>query len=146
MIEHFRIRFNPVTKEIEIEGSEEFVKTYFDKLQGMISGASEIVREAPSVEQQIIPEKKARKESKAVETEAQEKSQEISKKKPVEKKMSNIDRVVSLIQGAPKGISTAELKEKAGLTNIQIWNIISRVTKEGRIRKVKKGLYGGVDV
>ena len=36
-----RIRFNPVTKEIEVEGTEQFVKTYFAKLQAMLSGASE---------------------------------------------------------------------------------------------------------
>ncbi|MCJ7821193.1 MAG: hypothetical protein MUP53_08315, partial [Bacteroidales bacterium] len=35
-----RIKFNPITKEIEIEGNEEFVKTYFDKLQVMLSGPS----------------------------------------------------------------------------------------------------------
>ena len=29
MKENSRIRFNPGTKEIEIEGSESFVKTYF---------------------------------------------------------------------------------------------------------------------
>lgn len=33
-----RIKFNPVTKEIEVEGSEQFVKTYFGKLQAMLSG------------------------------------------------------------------------------------------------------------
>ena len=39
MKENSRIRFNPVTKEIEVEGSESFVKTYFSKLQAMISGS-----------------------------------------------------------------------------------------------------------
>ena len=29
MTERSRIRFNPVTSEIEVEGTEEFVKTYF---------------------------------------------------------------------------------------------------------------------
>lgn len=42
-----RIRFNPVTKEIEIEGSEKFVKTYFDKIQSMLSGTQEAVVDAP---------------------------------------------------------------------------------------------------
>jgi len=42
-----RIKFNPVTKEIEIEGSEKFVKTYFDKIQAMLSGTREAVASAP---------------------------------------------------------------------------------------------------
>jgi hypothetical protein len=36
--EQARIKFNPEKKEIEIEGSKEFVTTYFNKLQNMISG------------------------------------------------------------------------------------------------------------
>jgi len=40
--ENSRTRFNPGTKEIEIEGSERFVKAYFNKLRAMISGTSEI--------------------------------------------------------------------------------------------------------
>ena len=41
MRENSRIRFNPVTKEIEIEGSESFVKIYFKKLQVMVFGLTE---------------------------------------------------------------------------------------------------------
>jgi hypothetical protein len=41
MKENSRIRFNPVTKEIEVEGSEKFVKTYFGKLQAMVFGPAE---------------------------------------------------------------------------------------------------------
>jgi hypothetical protein len=41
MRENSRIRFNPVTKEIEIEGSESFVKIYFKKLQVMVFGLAE---------------------------------------------------------------------------------------------------------
>ncbi len=47
MNEQSRIRFNPVTKEIEIEGSEAFVKTYFNKLQAMMSGFTEKPMEDP---------------------------------------------------------------------------------------------------
>jgi hypothetical protein len=39
MKENSRISFNPVTKEIEVEGTESFVKTYFNKLQAMITGS-----------------------------------------------------------------------------------------------------------
>ena len=37
MIENSRVKFNPATKEIEIEGSESFVTATFDKLQAMLS-------------------------------------------------------------------------------------------------------------
>ncbi len=36
MEERSRIRFNPATREIEIEGSEEFVRIYFGKVQKLL--------------------------------------------------------------------------------------------------------------
>ena len=57
-----RIKFNPVTKEIEIEGSEKFVKTYFDKIQAMLSGTQEAVAAAPVLTKPIkaVKEKPAK--------------------------------------------------------------------------------------
>jgi DNA invertase Pin-like site-specific DNA recombinase len=118
-----RIRFNPVTREIEVEGTELFVKTYFNKLQAMISGPLEVIAEK-SIAARVRSGRKA------------------AKKKPGEKKVTNIDTVVTLIQGSAEGISTAELKKRTGLTEQQIWNIVNRATKEGKTRKAKRGLYG----
>jgi predicted transcriptional regulator of viral defense system len=57
--------------------------------------------------------------------------------------VTNIDTVVGLIQGSAEGISTAELKEKTGLVESQIWSIVNRASKEGKILKVKRGVYVG---
>jgi hypothetical protein len=140
MGEKSRIRFNLGTKEIEVEGSESFVKTYFGKLQAMISGAAE----------KKVPVKRTPKAVKAASVKADKKkpkavkAKKATKKKPGVKRVTNIDVIVGLIQGAPEGISTAELKEKTGLAEIQIWSIIARATKLGKIRKVKRGIYGVV--
>jgi hypothetical protein len=126
MAERSRIRFNPVTKEIEIEGSESFVKTYFKKLQEMISGA---------------PEKKiaVNKEPKPVKKRPSEKAPKVA----TGTKRGDLSKsVLALIHGSPEGIAMAELKEKTGLKESQIRNIISSVTKQGKIKKVKRGVYG----
>ena len=117
-----RIRFSPVTKEIEIEGTEEFVKRYFGKIQAMLFGSVEKTVKA-------VPEKKARK---------------TTKKEPGEKRVTKMDTVVGLIQASTEGMSTAELKEKTGLAESQIWNIVNRAKKEGKIKKAKRGLYSAV--
>ena len=136
-----RIRFNPGTKEIEIEGSEEFVKAYFNKLQNMISAApSETVEESKAIK--VRPAKKAKKEPKAVKPFPAKKVKRTAKKEPGVKKITNIDAVVTLIQSSAEGISTAELKEKTGLADSQIWNIVNRAYKLGKIKKVKRGVYG----
>lgn len=126
-----RIRFNPVTKEIEVEGTEHFVKTYFNKFHAMLSGAAgkKAVKAAPV---------------KAIKARTQKKAKKVAKKKPSKKRITNLDSVIGLILGKPEGISTAELKEKTGLSEIQIWNIINRAAKAGQIRKMKRGLYAAV--
>ena len=126
-----RIRFNPVTKEIEVEGTEQFVKTYFGKLQAMLSGAAE---------------KKAAimKEPKPTKGRPPKKTKKVIKKKSGGKRITNRDSVIGLIQASAEGIFTAELKKKTGLSESQIWNIVNHAAKEGKIRKIKRGLYGAV--
>jgi outer membrane biosynthesis protein TonB len=148
-----RIRFNPVTKEIEIEGSEEFVKAYFNKIQKMISGTpSKTVKEPKAVK--AAPEKKAEKKTKAVKAipvikepkaakpRPVKKVKKTAKKKPRAKRITKIDTIVGLIKGSADGISTAQLKEKTGLAESQIWNIINRVSKLGKVKKIRRGVYG----
>ena len=107
MANNSRIRFNPVTKEIEVEGTEQFVKTYFAKLQAILSGASE---------------KKAviKKEPKAAKGRPPKKTKKVIKKKSGRKRTTNRDSVIGLIQGSPEGISTGELKKKTGLAESQL--------------------------
>jgi hypothetical protein len=155
MKEKSRIRFNPVTKEIEVEGSEEFVKTYFGKLQEMISGdQEETVKEPKAVKVRTVKKTKKeprakvvkarppKKEPKAAKPRSTKKAIKATKKAPGVKRVTNIDMIVGLIQGSAEGISTAELKEKTGLAESQIWNIVNRASKLGKIKKMKRGVYG----
>jgi hypothetical protein len=135
MAEKSRIRFNPVTKEIEIEGSESFVQTYFGKLQAMLSGA---------------PEKKVaiKKKPKAVKVPKRKPAKKIRQSKKASKVTTGTKRgalskaVLALIQSSTEGIAMAELKEKTGLKDTQIWNIITGAKKKGTIKQVKRGVYG----
>ena len=153
MAEKSRVKFNPVTKEMEIEGSESFVTTTLDKLQAMISGtSSEAGGKTKTVK--VRRAKKTPKGPKAVKTAPEEKEpkaakpvlkkkiKRAAKKKTGRKKVSNIDKVVGLIQGNAEGISTSELTEKTGLAERQIWSIVNRVSKLGKIKKVSRGVYG----
>ena len=121
-----RIKFNPVTKEVEVEGSEKFVRTYFDKLQEMMSGVTEKITKRQKVKK-APPEKKIRK---------------AKNKKPNKKRVSNISLALGFIKDNMEGISTETLKQKTGLSERQIWSIVNRAAKEGKIKKLKRGLYG----
>jgi hypothetical protein len=143
MKENSRIRFNPGTKEIEIEGSESFVKTYFNKLQEIISGTPEITtKESKPVK--AAPVKMEKKQPRTSKTRPRKKVMKVATKKPGEKRVTHIGMIIGLVQASTEGISTAALKDKTGLAESQIWNIVNRATKLGKIRKMKRGLYGAV--
>ena len=68
----------------------------------------------------------------------------VATRKPGEKRVTHIGMIIGLVQASTEGISTAALKEKTGLAESQIWNIVNRAAKLGKIRKMKRGLYGAV--
>jgi hypothetical protein len=143
MKETSRIRFNPGTGEVEVEGSEKFVKTTFNKLQKLLSGSPQERREPKAGN--VRSAKKTRRASSALKAVRRKKARPAGMKRGTgKKKVTNIDAVVALIQGSTGGISTTELKGKTGLTDAQIWNIVNRTAKDGRIRKVKRGLYAAL--
>ena len=145
MAERSRIRFNPVTKEIEVEGSEKFIKTYFGKLQKMISGAPEkkvaSKKEPKTKAAKAVPVKAGKKKPKVVKV-APKKVKKATTKESGDKRITNIDMIIGLIQGSAEGISTVELKEKTGLAERQIWNVVTRAAKLGKVKKIKRGVYG----
>ncbi len=128
MKENSRIRFNPVTGEIEVEGSERFVKAYFQKLQ-------ELREAAPGKRGGgQLRQKKAR-----VVKRAKAKKAAPGRKKAARETQG--DAVVSLVSGSAGGITTAALKDKTGLSERQIWSIVYRAQKQGKIKKIKRGTY-----
>ena len=110
-MEKSRIKFNPVTKEIEIEGSEQFVKKYFSIIQAMMM------------------------ESRAPKGAAPEKAAGL------QRRGSKTAKVLGLIQATKDGITTTDLKKKTGLADRQIWAIIYKAEREGKIRKAGRGVY-----
>jgi hypothetical protein len=128
MNERSRIKFNPVTREIEIEGSEDFVKDYFNKIEKLLSMSGESGKAGQRVKRTDI----AKQARKAVVKQPGEKKG---------KKKSNYDTVLELIMKSPDGINTTELKDRTGLSEQQIWGIIYRAEKVGKITKAKRGIY-----
>ena len=131
MEERSRIRFNPATREIEIEGSEEFVRIYFGKVQKLLLapvGGKEEKPKPPRARPAGKPKKMKKKTG----------PKKVPKKVPKE---TLLDSVVRLIRGSEEGITTAALKEKTGLVESQIWSIVYRAEKQGKIKKTKRGIY-----
>ncbi len=145
---NYRIKFNPSSMEIEIEGSQAFVETYFDKIQSLILSVAQEVREEPRT-------RKSRKPKKAVKAGKTVKAKKAGNAKKVRKAASgrsraggrrargssNTDRVLDMIRENPSGVTTSELKASTGLSEQQIWGVIYAAEKRGKVRKVKRGMY-----
>jgi uncharacterized membrane protein len=131
MEERSRIRFNPATREIEIEGSEEFVRIYFGRVQKLLLAPVSGKEEKPKPP-------RARPAGKPKKMKKKTGPKKVPKKVPKE---TLLDSVVRLIRGSEEGITTAALKEKTGLAESQIWSIVYRAEKQGKIKRTKRGIY-----
>ena len=62
-----------------------------------------------------------------------------SKKKTAQPKAT--DQVLRIINRSKKGVDTATLMKKTGFDKKKITNILHRTYKQGKIKRVEKGIY-----
>ena len=68
-------------------------------------------------------------------------------KAPVKKKAvkaTATDQVLNIINRLKKGADTATLMKKTGFDQKKVRNILNRTFKQGKIKRVDKGIYVGV--
>jgi hypothetical protein len=54
---------------------------------------------------------------------------------------SATETVLKIIMRSKKGVGTRAIQEKTGFKNRKIWDIVHRAGKEGKIKKVGRGIY-----
>ena len=65
-----------------------------------------------------------------------------SKKKAVQ--ITATDQILKIINRSKKGVNTAVLMKKTGFDQKKVRNILNRTFKQGKIKRVDKGVYVGV--
>ena len=163
------LKFNCLTKEIELEGSESFIESNFDKIQDLMMNSFGVKREMVSrmkeIKQEPILDVKVNESQADAEIKGHELS-EVSQLSPATKspipEFSNEVRVnrpplrkyirkvgmpgqerivVEVAEQKPKAISLESLKEKFGLSDSKIGGIIRDAEKFGKIKRVMNGSY-----
>jgi len=77
---------------------------------------------------------------------AKTKAKAVTHKAPVKGgKKTDTDRVLAIIKRSKKGIDTDTLMKKTGLDREQVHQIIFKTHKQGKITRVEKGIYVGVN-
>jgi hypothetical protein len=64
-----------------------------------------------------------------------------AKKRPA--KPTATDKVLKIIRGSKRGVNTATLMKKTGFNQKKISNMIHKAFKNGKIKRVAKGIYVG---
>ena len=54
---------------------------------------------------------------------------------------SATEKVLKIIMRSKKGVNTTTLQKKTGYNSRKIWDIVHRAGKEGKIKKVDRGIY-----
>jgi hypothetical protein len=54
------------------------------------------------------------------------------------------DQVLNIIKGSKKGVDTATLVKETGFDQKKVRNIVFRTFKQGKIKRVDKGVYVGI--
>ena len=57
------------------------------------------------------------------------------------KSPSATETVLKIITRSKKGVGTVAIQEKTGFKSRKIWDIVHRAGKEGKIKKVGRGIY-----
>jgi len=57
------------------------------------------------------------------------------------KKLSDTDKVLRVIRGHKKGVDILKLKKKTGFADSKVRAIVYRASKEGKIKRVRRGVY-----
>ena len=64
-------------------------------------------------------------------------------RKKAVKKTTSTEQILKIIRRSRKGVNVPTLKAKTGFEDKKVRNIIFRASKEGKIKKVGRGIYVG---
>ena len=96
---------------------------------------------------EATPKVKAAKKVKRKRVKAKAKRAAVAKKaaprKRAAKKVTSTDQILKIIKRSRKGVNVPTLKAKTGFEDKKVRNIIFRASKEGKIKKVGRGVYVG---
>jgi predicted Rossmann fold nucleotide-binding protein DprA/Smf involved in DNA uptake len=124
-----RIKFNPATREFEIEGTEAFVKKYFDMIQELFGSESEKVKKGKSG----TPLKTVKAGKKIVKglLPSQKRAKPGTIKGTILKALENAKGVVAV----------KDIIKKTGLNKTQVNGTLIVLKKKGQVKSVGRGMY-----
>jgi transcriptional regulator NrdR family protein len=130
-------------KSGSLKSSDAVLSFMSDALKGLSAECERLVSGMGKVEPGEIVKGKVRAKAKK----RAPVRKKIAAKRPVAprekraRKLSDTDRLLRVIKGHKKGVDIAILKKKTGFADNKVRAIVFRASKEGKIKRLKRGVY-----
>lgn len=115
-----------------------------EKMIAKIEAAENFQTQQKKTAVQIKPARKTAKESKAASTKkaAKKPAKTVPRKSSETKAPEQTSlKVMEIIQFATEGVTTDQIIEQTGLSKRQVWDIVSKAKRAGKIASAKRGIY-----
>jgi putative endonuclease len=146
----YRIKLLPANKKIsklKREENEMTIKQDLKALQNEFKALSKKVEKLIAVAGKSEKPKVAKKTTaKSINAKTTKKSPAPAQKAPAKKKTAQLtatDQVLEIINGSKDGVNIKTLMEKTSFNQKKITNILQRTFKQGKVKRVGKGIYVG---
>jgi ElaB/YqjD/DUF883 family membrane-anchored ribosome-binding protein len=87
--------------------------------------------------------KKAKRKTAKAKTKRAVAVKKAAPRKKSAKRVTSTEQILKIIRRSRKGVNVPALKAKTGFEDKKVRNIIFRASKEGKIKKVGRGIYVG---
>ena len=111
------------------------------EIKALGKSIDKLIAAAEKVEKPKVAKKATAKSVKAETTKKAPSKKAPAKKKSVQ--MTATDQVLGIIERSKKGINIKTLMEKTSFNQKKVTNILQRTFKQGKIKRVGKGIYVG---
>lgn len=121
---------------------QSLLKIMSDGLKTLAQGVEALAVKVEEISktQTKTPKKKKPTKAAAKAKTAKKPARRVTKKKEA-KPMTALDTVFGVISRSKKGVDTATIMEKTGYNRKQVANYIYKLSKQGKIKSVERGVY-----
>ena len=131
-------------KEIEV-----VIKTVVEGLRSIAQGVEKIAEKLedsvpkakPKRRAKAKPVRKATAKPKKAAPKKTPAKKATAKKEPAKKAVTAADTVLTIVNRSKKGVDSATLAEKTGFDKKKIANLVFKLSKQGKIKSVSRGVY-----
>ena len=117
--------------------SDVFLKTVVEGMKIMAQGIEALAEKLDTIAKSRVDKVKAKSARKA----PSKPKKSVAKKAAPKKPITAAETVLKIIRRSKKGVSPATISEKTGFAPKKVHNIVYKLKKEGKIKRVERGLY-----